>query len=94
MIGDCGPESLRIDRLLCYLRFCRTRSIAQTLVEQGHIRCNRQRITRSSACVRAGDILTLPIGNEVRTIEVIALPERRGSAVEAHRHYRAIDAHS
>lgn len=81
---------MRIDRLLCYLRICRTRSIAHNLVDEGHIRCNRQRVTRVSACIKPGDVLTLPIGNDVHALEVMTLPERRGPAAEARDHYRLL----
>lgn len=82
---------MRIDRLLCFLRFTRTRGAAQTLVEQGHIRRNGARVTRSSQDVGAGDILTLPLGPRVRLIEVLELPARRGPPREAQALYRELD---
>lgn len=84
---------MRIDRLLCYLRICRTRTIAQKLVEQGHIRCNRRRVARTSACIRPGDVLTFPLGENIRAIHITALPVRRGPAIEAQAHYRWLDLH-
>lgn len=82
---------MRIDRLLYYLRFVRTRSAAQLLVEQGHIRKNGERVLRGSRNVEAGDILTLPLGGAVRLIEVTAMPERRGPPREAQACYRDLD---
>ena len=82
---------MRIDRLLCQLRFVRTRSAAQRLVEEGHIRRNGERVLRPSRDVEVGDILTLPLGNRVRLIEVLALPERRGPPREAQDCYRELD---
>lgn len=38
-----------------------------------------------------GDILTVPLGNTVRLIEVLALPDRRGPAREAQTCYRMLD---
>ena len=90
MSGDCGTGGMRIDRLLCCLRFVKTRSAAQALVGEGHIRCNRQRVVRSSLCVKPGDVLTLPTGRTVRAVEVLSLPARRGSATEAALHYRIL----
>ncbi|HAN88883.1 MAG TPA: RNA-binding protein, partial [Erythrobacter sp.] len=38
-----------------------------------------------------GDVLTLPLGNSVRLVEIIALPERRGAPREARACYRELD---
>lgn len=77
------PAPLRIDRLLWFLRLAPSRSVAQNWVLAGHIRVNGQRVIKSAHAVRAGDVLTLPISNRVRVIEIIALPLRRGPAAEA-----------
>ncbi len=82
---------MRIDRLLCHLRFVKTRARAQTLVEAGHVRRNGQRVMRASQPVAPGDVLTFPIGKAVRVIELLELPTRRGPASEAQACYRALD---
>lgn len=82
---------MRIDRLLCHLRFVRTRSAAQKLVEQGYIRRNGERVLRGSHEVRVGDVLTIPLGNMVRLVEILDLPERRGPPREAQACYRELD---
>lgn len=82
---------MRIDRLLCNLRFLRTRTLAADLVRSGHLRRNGLRVTKPSQEVVVGDVLTIPIGAGVRLIEVLALPERRGSAQVTQGHYRALD---
>ena len=82
---------MRIDRLLCCLRFARTRSLAAGLVRTGHLRRNGVRITRPSQAIAPGDVLTVPVGTAVRLIEVLALPDRRGPAREAQSCYRMLD---
>jgi ribosome-associated heat shock protein Hsp15 len=82
---------MRIDRMLCNLRFLRTRTLAADLVRSGHLRRNGLRVTKPSQDVVVGDVLTIPLGGSVRLIEVLALPERRGSAQVAQGHYRALD---
>ena len=82
---------MRLDRLLCTLRFVRTRSAARKLIEEGHIRKNGERVLRASRDVVAGDILTLPIGKGVKLVEVLALPEHRGPPREAQECYRELD---
>ena len=80
-------HSLRIDRLLFFLRLAKSRSLAQKWVEQGHMRLNGVRVTTAHHPVRVGDVLTLPpiLGapTGVRLIRVTALPHRRGPAAEA-----------
>lgn len=82
---------MRVDRLLCYLRFVRTRSQAQKLIDEGHIRCNGERIIRHSHAVICADVLTLPLANSVKIVEILALPERRGPAADAQACYRCLD---
>lgn len=83
--------SIRIDRLLVYLRFARTRSGARAMIEAGALRCNRKRVLRVSEAVAIGDVLTLPLGGEVRVFEVLALPERRASPAQAKTYYRELE---
>jgi ribosome-associated heat shock protein Hsp15 len=83
---------MRIDKLLWYLRFARSRSIARAMAEDGHIRLNGRRIERSACRVAVGDVLTIPLGRGVQVIEVLQVPERRGPAPEARGCYRTLDA--
>ncbi len=74
---------MRIDKLLFFLRFAKSRTQAQHWTETGHIRINGIRIERSSAVVRADDVVTLPKGEQVWVIRIINLPLRRGPQDEA-----------
>jgi len=84
-------QSLRIDKLLWFLRLAKTRGSAQSWVEEGHIRRNGQRVERPATPVGVGDILVLPLPSGVRVITIIALPDRRGPASEAQSCYQALD---
>jgi ribosome-associated heat shock protein Hsp15 len=88
---SAAGAAMRIDRLLVYLRFARTRSAADALIAAHAVRCNRKHVLRGSEPVRIGDVLTLATGNTVQVIELTALPTRRGPPAEARAHYRAID---
>jgi ribosome-associated heat shock protein Hsp15 len=83
--------AIRIDRLLVYLRFARTRSAADALIVGRAVRCNRQHVLRGAHPVRIGDVLTLALGGTVRVIELLAIPDRRGSPAAALSHYREVD---
>lgn len=82
---------MRIDLLLCRLRLAKTRGTAQRMIGDSRMRCNGVHVSRPSHCVRAGDVLTFAAGDVVRILEIVALPDRRGPAVEAQAHYRTLD---
>jgi ribosome-associated heat shock protein Hsp15 len=84
-------ETLRIDKLLWFLRFATSRSLAQEWVAEGHIRLNGRRIERASTSVRCGDVLVLPLSTRVTVITVERLPVRRGPAEEALACYEVLD---
>lgn len=85
-----GEGTIRIDKLLWFLRLASTRNHAQEWAAEGHIRLNGRRIERASAAVRPGDVLVLPMRTAVRVIEVLTIPARRGPAPEAQACYRIV----
>ena len=78
-----SSESMRLDRLLVFLRFARTRSIARTMIEGGHMRLNAQRVTKISHDVTIGDVLTLTWRGEVCVARIERLPGQRLSPAQA-----------
>ena len=82
---------MRIDKLLWYLRFTKTRALAQRKIGEGHIRLNGRRVEKANQHVNAGDVIVIPMGNAVRILELLSLPERRGPAPEAQACYRVLD---
>ena len=83
-------DVLRLDKFLVFARFCKTRSIAVALVEKGAVRINRQPTEKPHAKLRPGDVLTLALPHGVKVVEILGLPERRGSAPVAQGFYREI----
>ncbi|MDF1802710.1 RNA-binding S4 domain-containing protein [Thalassovita sp.] len=74
---------LRIDKWLWFARFYKTRGLASTMVNGGHVRVNGNKIAKASYGVGAGDTLTFPQGNQIRVVRVVQLAMRRGPAPEA-----------
>ena len=70
----------------------KSRTQAQALVEQGHVRIDGRRATRPSDEVRAGAVLSMPLRGEVRVVRVLSLPARRGPPTEARAHYEEVEA--
>ena len=78
-----AEQALRLDKWLWFTRLTRSRTVAQALCESRHIRLNGKVVERSSTQVKPGQVLTLPIGEQIRVVRVEALPNRRGPYVEA-----------
>ena len=76
-------DSLRLDKFLWFARIVKTRSVAQSLAEDGRIRIDGRVIDRAHAPVRVGDVLSFALRGQVRVLKVEALPTRRGPAAEA-----------
>ena len=83
---------MRLDKFLFFVRLTKTRSLAQKIVAQGHIRIDGQAIRSAHATIRPGSIITLPLQSGVHVIQVAALPVRRGPAPEARSHYVLLTA--
>jgi ribosome-associated heat shock protein Hsp15 len=78
-----ADTTIRLDQFLCFARFARTRSIAQALVGEGHIRLDGRPVHKSSTQVRVGSVLGVPVAGHVRVVRVEALPDRRGPVPDA-----------
>ena len=76
-------DSLRLDKFLWFARIVKTRSLAQSLAEQGRLRLGGRVIDRAHAPVRVGDVLSFAVHGRVRVLKVEALPARRGPPSEA-----------
>jgi len=82
---------LRIDKLLFFLRFAKSRTLAQNWAEAGHIRVNGRRVEKACLSISTGDVITLPIGEAVVMLKLISIPTRRGPANEAKLCYQLMD---
>ena len=81
---------MRIDRFLFFIRLVKSRTLAQGIVEEGHVRIDGKRVEKSSEEVRAGSIIALPLHDRVRVLRVLNLPVRRGPAAEARACYEEL----
>jgi len=77
-----SPDTLRIDRWLHCCRFFKTRSKASTAVAGGHVRLNGERAAPGNR-VAVGDRIDLVRDRLDYSLEVLAIPARRGPAAEA-----------
>ena len=81
---------MRIDRFLFFIRLLKSRTLAQGLIETGHVRVDGKRVEKPSEEVRVGSVVALPLHDRVRVLRVLALPPRRGPAAEARSCYEEL----
>ena len=68
----------------------KSRTLAQSVIEAGHIRIDGKRVMKPSEEVRIGSVIALPLHNTVRVLRVLSLPQRRGTANEARAFYEEV----
>ena len=76
-------DTLRLDKWFWYARFIKSRSLATKLCNSGKVRVNGSLIKKAHQSVAPGDVLTFPVGPNIRVIKIIKLGNRRGPAKEA-----------
>ena len=74
---------MRVDRYLFFIRLAKSRTLAQAIIDEGHVRIDGRRVGKASEEVRVGSVVALPLHGQVRVLKVLCLPERRGPAAEA-----------
>lgn len=82
-MSEAPASAIRLDKWLWFARFFKTRSLAARQVSEGGVRVNGQRVSKPSASIRPGDVLTFAQGRAIRVVEVRAAGARRGPAPEA-----------
>ncbi|HPR07499.1 MAG TPA: RNA-binding S4 domain-containing protein [Denitromonas sp.] len=83
MSTETGP---RIDKWLWAARFFKTRGLAKTAIDGGHIHLNGVR-AKPARTLRCGDLLDITVGTRRISVVVEALSESRGSATVAQQLY-------
>lgn len=81
------PPRLRLDKWLFVARFFRSREGAAALVGSGHLRINARPCAKPGHGVGVGDVLTFPLGEQIRVIRITGLAARRGPASAARQLY-------
>jgi ribosome-associated heat shock protein Hsp15 len=81
---------VRVDRFLFFIRLVKSRTLAQHVIGEGHVRVDGKRVEKPSEEVRIGSVIALPLHDQVRILRVLALPSRRGPAPEARACYEEL----
>jgi ribosome-associated heat shock protein Hsp15 len=75
-------DKVRIDKWLWAARFYKTRSLAKSALKGGKVHIDGQK-SKPGRILEVGIMLTILQGEDSKTIEVIALSEKRQGAPEA-----------
>lgn len=86
-----NEDGLRVDRWLWFTRFHKTRTLASSAVQAGHVRVNGERASPGNRVV-PGDTIELVRSQLQYKLEVLKLPKRRGPASEARECYQEDEA--
>ncbi|MES1982132.1 MAG: RNA-binding S4 domain-containing protein [Pseudomonadota bacterium] len=84
-------EKVRIDKWLWAARFFKTRTLAVDAVECGKVLVSEVRV-KPAKLIGPGDVLAIRLGPYQFVVEVRALSDRRGPAVEAQKLYQETEA--
>jgi ribosome-associated heat shock protein Hsp15 len=80
---DAPASDQRIDKWLWCARFFKSRALAAKACHEGRIRVSGQVTVKAHYALRVGDVLTFPLGPNIRVVRVLALATRRGPPAEA-----------
>ena len=90
MASEPGGRT-RIDKWLWAARFFKTRSLASAAVDGGKVQLNDVRVKPAKE-VKAGDVLSISIGQVKWVVVVRALADKRGPASVAQQLYEETEA--
>jgi ribosome-associated heat shock protein Hsp15 len=80
-------QSMRLDKWLWAARFFKTRGLAQQAIEAGRVLVDGERVKVARA-LKAGERVTVRIGDQEQQVQVISLSEQRGPATTARTLYQ------
>lgn len=80
----------RLDKWLFFARVAKSRTLAQTLIANGSIRVNGERVGQSAHALKAGDEVSLASDFGETRLRVLLAGERRGPYEEARKLYEDI----
>jgi ribosomal 50S subunit-recycling heat shock protein len=87
--------AVRVDVWLWRARFCKTRTLAARVIEEGRVRLSRAgaetRLDKPARPVKPGDGLVFALGGRLHAVRIEALGERRGPPAEARALYSPLE---
>ena len=83
-------KNIRLDLYLFYIRIFKSRNIATKYILSNRLRLSGQVTKKPDKLISISDVLTLSINDQVKIIEVLEIPKRRGPFVETLFFYKVL----
>ena len=80
-------KNIRLDLFLFYIRMFKSRNLATKFIISNRLRISGQVTQKPHKLISRGDVLSLPIQDNVKILKVVDIPNRRGPFLEALNYY-------
>ena len=80
-------KNIRLDLYLFYIRMFKSRNLATKFIISNRLRISGQVTQKPHKLISTGDVLSLPIQDNVKILKVVDIPNRRGPFSEALNYY-------
>ena len=84
-------KNIRLDLYLFYIRIFKSRSLSTKYIFSNRLRISGQVTKKPHKLISVGDVLTLSINDQVKILEVLDIPKRRGPFVETLFFYKDLE---
>ncbi len=83
-------KNIRLDLYLFYIRIFKSRNLATKYIISNRLRISGQVTQKPHKLISIGDVLSMPIQDNVKILKVLDIPKRRGPFSEALNYYEDI----
>ena len=83
-------KTIRLDLYLFYIRIFKSRSLSTKFVLSNRLRISGLVTQKPHKLISVGDVLTMTINDNLKILEVLSIPKRRGPYLEAINFYKDI----
>ena len=80
-------KNIRLDLYLFYIRMFKSRNLATKFIISNRLRISGHVTQKPHKLISTGDVLSLPIQDNVKILKVLDIPKRRGPFSEALNYY-------
>ena len=90
ILNNLKKKNIRLDLYLFYIRIFKSRNLASKFIISNRLRISGQVTQKPHKLISTGDVLSLPIEDNVKILKVVDIPNRRGPFSEALNYYEDI----
>ena len=90
ILNTFEKKNIRLDLYLFYIRIFKRQNLASKFIISNRLRISGQVTQKPHKLISTGDVLSLPIEDNVKILKVVDIPNRRGPFSEALNYYEDI----